>query len=174
MSDLKVNEIKTDAVKNAAGTTAATIDSTGKINAPVLGSLTRNVVSFCATGPSSYTNYGASGVIDFSDVTSAGFHDNTGGNYSTTNKEFTCAIAGLYQVYAQVLIQSEGQQGVIIQHRNSSNSTIANFHGYEYGRTMISSTLINMSVGDKIRALSENTTSIYLGVYGRFYAYLIG
>ena len=164
----------TQSIQHPNGTSAATIDSTGKINAPVLGSLTRNVVSFCATGPNSYTSYGASGVIDYSDITSAGFHDNTGGNYSTTNKEFTCAIAGLYQVYAQALIQSEGQQGVIIQLRNSSDSTIANFHGYEFGRTMISSTLINMSVGDKIRALSENTTQIYLGVYGRFYAYLVG
>ena len=164
----------TQSIQHPNGTSAATIDSTGKINAPVLGSLTRNVVSFCATGPNSYTNYGASGVIDFSDITSAGFFDNTGGNYSTTNKEFTCAIAGLYLVYAQALIQTEGQQCVIINHRNSSDSTIANFHGYEFGRTMISSTLINMNVGDKIRVLSENTTSIYLGIYGRFYAYLVG
>ena len=30
MSDLKVNEIKTDTIKNQAGTTAATIDSSGR------------------------------------------------------------------------------------------------------------------------------------------------
>ena len=29
MSDIKVNEIKTDTIKNKAGTSAATIDSTG-------------------------------------------------------------------------------------------------------------------------------------------------
>ena len=36
----------TQSIQHPNGTSAATIDSTGKINAPVLGSLTRNVVSF--------------------------------------------------------------------------------------------------------------------------------
>ena len=156
------------------GTSAMTVDSTGKIDVPVLGSLTRNVVSFCASGPSGYTAYGASGVVSFNDVSSTGLHDNTGGNYNTTNAEFTCAIAGLYYVYTQLLIQTEGAQGAIIQLRNSSDSTIYNYHGYEYGRTSISSTIINMSVGDKIRVLSEANVGVYLGVYGRFFAYLIG
>ena len=164
----------TQSIQHPNGTAAATIDSTGKINAPVLGSLTRNVVSFCASGPSSYTAYGESGVVSFNDVSSTGLHDNTGGNYNTTNAEFTCAIAGLYYVYTQLLIQTEGAQGAIIQLRNSSNSTIYNYHGYQHGRTSISSTIINMSVGDKIRVLSEANVGVYLGVYGRFYAYLVG
>ena len=161
-------------LQHANGTSAATIDSTGKINAPVLGSLTRNVVSFAAGGPSTYTNYGASGVIDFSIVTGNGFHDNTGGNYSTTNKEFTCPIAGLYQIYCQVLWQSEAQQGIILNHRNSSGGAIANHHGYNWGRSANITIIINMAVGDTIRALTENTTPVYMGSYGRFSGYLIG
>ena len=170
MSTLKVGTIQDHANSN----TALSIDSSGKVNAPVLGTLTRNVVSFCASGPASYTNYGASGVMSYNVVTGGVFFDNTGGNYSTTNSEFTCAIAGLYHFEASCLIQSEGALGIILQYRNSSNSTLQNFHGYNHGRLGHTHTIVNMSVGEKMRVLSEETTPKYLGVYGRFSGYLIG
>ena len=170
MSTLKVGTIQ----DHANSTTALTIDSSGKVNAPVLGTLTRNVVSFQATGPASYASYSANDVMNYNDVTSAGFHNNTGGNYSTTNKEFTCAIAGLYHFEASCLIQSEGSVGIYIAYRNSSNNTIANFSGYNHGRLTYSHTIINMSVGEKVRVISEDTSSKYLGTYGRFSGYLIG
>ena len=66
MSTLKVGTIQ----DHANSTTALTIDSSGKVDAPVLGSLTRNVPSFCAIGPSTYTNYGASGVMSYNNTTS--------------------------------------------------------------------------------------------------------
>ena len=34
MSDLKVSEIKTDTIKDQAGTTAMTIDSSGRVTKP--------------------------------------------------------------------------------------------------------------------------------------------
>ena len=170
MSTLKVGTIQ----DHANSTTALTIDSSGKVNAPVLGTLTRNVVSFQASGPSSYASYGANDVLNYSDVSSTGFFDNTGGNYNTSNKEFTCGIAGLYHFEASCLIQSEGAVGIYVQHRNSGNSTIQNFHGYNHGRLGYTHCIINMSVGEKVRVLSEETSSKYLGVYGRFTGYLIG
>ena len=175
MSTLITTTAQIGTIKDAGGNAnALTIDSSGKVNAPVLGTLTRNVVSFQATGPSSYASYSANDVMDYSIVSSAGFHDNTGGNYSTSNKEFTCAIAGLYHFEASCLIQSEGPVGIYIAYRNSSNGTIASFSGYNHGRLGYSHAIINMSVGEKVRVISEDTSSKYLGTYGRFSGYLIG
>tara|TARA_Y100000389_G_scaffold197404_1_gene231940 strand:- start:1077 stop:1589 length:513 start_codon:yes stop_codon:yes gene_type:complete len=170
MSKLYVDEI----ASKTGGTDALTIDSSGKINAPVLGTLTRNVVSFQATGPSTYTSFGASGVITYNDTSSAGFHDNTGGNYSTTNAEFTCPVAGLYHFQASCLIQTEGALGILLNYRNSSDATISNFHSYNHGRSTQTHCIINMSVGEKIRVLSEDTSAKYIGIYGRFSGFLIG
>ena len=170
MSTLKVGTIQ----DHSNSTTALTIDSSGKVNAPVLGTLTRNVVSFQATGPTSYESYSADDIMNYNNVTSGGFHDNTGGNYSTSNKEFTCAIAGLYHFEASCLIQSEGAVGIYISYRNSSNNVIANFSGYNHGRLCYTHTILNMSVGEKVRVVSEDNSSKYLGTYGRFSGYLIG
>tara|TARA_B100001059_G_C17550209_1_gene434879 strand:- start:138 stop:653 length:516 start_codon:yes stop_codon:yes gene_type:complete len=169
-SILKVSEIQDP----TNGNTALTVDSSGKVNAPVLGTLTRNVVSFQATGPSAYTSYGASGVVTYNDTSSAGFHDNTGGNYSTTNAEFTCPVAGLYHFQASCLIQAEGALGLILQYRNSSNVGISNFHNYNHGRFTQTHCIINMLAGEKMRVLSEDATAKYLGIYGRFSGFLVG
>jgi len=170
MSTLNVTNIA-----NSSGTTAMSIDNNGKVDFPVLGSGTKNVVSFCASGPSSYTNYGASGVMSYNIVTGNGVFDNTGGNYSTTNSEFTCAIAGLYHFEATALLQSESSSGIIIQYRTgASGTTIANFHGYNHGRHLHTHAIINMTVGQTVRVLSESTTPHYIGIYGRFTGYLIG
>lgn len=171
MSTLKVGTIQDHTNSN----TAISIDSSGKVDFPVLGSVTKNVVSFCASGPSSYTNYGASGVMSYNVVTGNGVFDNTGGNYSTTNSEFTCAIAGLYHFEATALLQSEAQSGIILQYRTgASGTTIANFHGYNHGRHLHTHAIINMTVGQTVRVLSESTTPHYIGIYGRFTGYLIG
>ena len=112
--------------------------------------------------------------MNYNDVTSAGFHNNTGGAYSTTDKEFTCSIAGLYHFEASCLIQSEGALGIILQYRNSGDATLQNFSGYNHGRLGYTHTIVNMSVGEKMRVISEDTSSKYLGTYGRFTGYLIG
>tara|TARA_B100001057_G_scaffold489459_1_gene575768 strand:- start:39 stop:566 length:528 start_codon:yes stop_codon:yes gene_type:complete len=175
MSTLITTTAQIGTIKDAGGNaTAMTIDSSGKVNAPVLGTLTRNVVSFQATGPGGYESYGANDVMNYNNVTSAGFHDNTGGNYSTTDKEFQCAIAGLYHFEASCLIQSEGAVGIYIQYRTSGYGGIANFSGYNHGRLAYTHTIINMSVGERVRVASEDTSSKYLGTYGRFSGYLIG
>ena len=84
MGDIKVNEIKTDTIKNQAGTSAATIDSTGRILQPA-------VPAFSAT------KHGASGAeymnghITFDTVSF-----NRGSCWDGTNK-FQAPVAGVYQ-----------------------------------------------------------------------------
>ena len=48
MSDIKVNEIKTDTIKNKAGTSAATIDSTGLMTGAYLKPTTEGLVTTTA------------------------------------------------------------------------------------------------------------------------------
>ena len=84
MGDLKVNEIKTDTIKNQAGTSAATIDSTGRILQPAVPAF-------------SVTKHGASGAeymtghITFDTVSL-----NRGSCWDGTNK-FQAPVAGVYQ-----------------------------------------------------------------------------
>ena len=84
MSDLKVNEIKTDTIKNQAGTSAATIDSTGRILQPA-------VPAFSATKHDGSGAAYLTGHITFDTVTL-----NRGNCWDGTNK-FQAPVAGVYQ-----------------------------------------------------------------------------
>tara|TARA_R100000388_G_scaffold79688_1_gene58356 strand:+ start:212 stop:763 length:552 start_codon:yes stop_codon:yes gene_type:complete len=83
MSDLKVNEIKTDTIKNQAGTSAATIDSTGRILQPA-------VPAFSATTHHASSADYMSGHITFDTITL------NRGNCWDGNK-FLAPVAGVYQ-----------------------------------------------------------------------------
>ena len=83
MSDLKVNEIKTDTIKNQAGTSAATIDSTGRILQPA-------VPAFSATKHASSGAEYLAGHITFDTITL-----NRGSCWD--GNKFLAPVAGVYQ-----------------------------------------------------------------------------
>tara|TARA_Y100000114_G_scaffold147339_1_gene159032 strand:- start:542 stop:1096 length:555 start_codon:yes stop_codon:yes gene_type:complete len=84
MGDIKVNEIKTDTIKNQAGTSAATIDSTGRILQPA-------VPAFSVTKHDGSGAAYMQGHITFDTVTL-----NRGNCWDGTNK-FQAPVAGVYQ-----------------------------------------------------------------------------
>ena len=100
MGDIKVNEVKTDTIKNQAGTSAMTIDSSGNVSVKVAGAHAR--VDY--GGPSSYASLSA-GIIEFDNIL-----ENIGNHYSTSTYKFTCPVDGLYQASISFLSQNATDQ----------------------------------------------------------------
>ena len=83
MSDLKVNEIKTDTIKNQAGTSAMTVDASGRILQPA-------VPAFSATKHHASTASYMTGHITFDTITL-----NRGNCWD--GSKFQAPVAGVYQ-----------------------------------------------------------------------------
>ena len=115
MSDLKVNEIKTDTVKNQAGTSAITIASNGIMTTSQY--IQQNgVPRFSARNGSTQSSTGP-GVIQFTaaDV-------NVGNCYSTSTYRFTAPVAGDYYLFYSAM--SNGNNYLRTQLRKKGSTLI--------------------------------------------------
>ena len=175
MSDLKVNEIKTDIIKNQAGTTAATIDTSGRF---LKSTITQ--VAF-SVWPSSGGNISAGNILPWNNADL-----NLGNGFNTSTYKFTAPVAGVYYFSAYFLIgagnlviqmlhtPSGGSEAVVaIVHTNNADTNIA-------WRNANIINLIQLGVGDTIH-LKHNSgdANIYFNGsgtddYNRFIGYLIG
>ena len=96
MSDLKVNEVKTDTIKNQAGTSAITIASDGKMTTSQY--IQQNgVPRFSAKNGATQDSTGPF-VVQFTatDV-------NVGSCFNTSNYRFTAPVAGDYYLFYSVM-----------------------------------------------------------------------
>lgn len=91
MGDIKVNEIKTDTIKNQAGTTVMTVDSTGRLLRP-----SSTLVAFDATTVTGGNI--TSGTIPFNTAAV-----NLGNHFNTSTYKFTAPVDGVYEFYARFL-----------------------------------------------------------------------
>ena len=98
MSDLKVSEIKTDSIKNQAGTSAVTIDSSGRMSQPNIPFLICNCSGY--TG-GNITPSGFSGLIPWKNVISS-----RGIALDTSTYLWTVPITGLYHISAALRLNS--------------------------------------------------------------------
>ena len=99
MSDLKVNEIKTDAIKNQAGTSAATIDSSGRMTQPNIPFLQCSCTGYSGGNitPSGYT-----GKVPFQEVIAS-----RGIVLDTSTNLFSVPVTGLYNISAAVRLNAD-------------------------------------------------------------------
>ena len=97
MSDLKVNEIKTDSIKNQAGTSAMTIDSSGRMSQPNIPFLICN----CDGNSANITPTAFNGLIPWQNVLSS-----RGIALDTSTNLWTVPITGLYLISAAVRLNS--------------------------------------------------------------------
>ena len=183
MSDLKVNEVKTDAIKNQAGTSAIAIDTSGRLTIPkvpafkcrgygaIQNAATVNGVSV-ATGTDIIYNYQ---VVDIN--RDSAFNNSTG--------IYTVPVAGLYHVECGFGYKASTNYLMFCLFLTSGDNTSygnvaswANNDNYHTGRHM--ATIVEASVGqefavgmsDSYSNPSTNDTSS--GHYTWFSAYLIG
>ena len=173
MSDLKVNEIKTDTIKNQAGTTAATIDSSGRF----LKS-TSTQVAF-SVWPSSGGSISNGNILPFNNADL-----NIGNCFNTSTYKFTAPVAGIYYFSAYFLV-STGNSVIQMRHTPSGGSeeVVAMVHTNRAGNTWVNANIVNLiqlGAGDTIhlRHNSGNATIYFNGSgtddYNRFVGYLIG
>ena len=182
MGDIRVNEVKTDTIKDQTGTTAMTIDSTGHILTPAR--------PFFRVGmTTSQTGISGNTVIIFDTI-----KDNVGGHYDTSNGRFTAPISGIYQFGHVVLYQdvATSDDGIELHYRKNglddsnkwqfdrADGTDANgysgFGGYLSSR---GAGAMQLSAGDYVTVHLQASGAI--GVHGnssaswsQWYGYLIG
>ena len=170
MSTLKVQEIQ-----HTGGTTAQTIDSTGRILTPARPAFH----AYDASGPAHIElTHGQWGVVPF-DTTSI----NTGGHYNTSSYRFTAPVAGLYFFYIQLYMDKAGGVRYCGLYKNGSahialSQTQSNT---DDDGTATATRIIELSVNDYIEPYyfhGTDTASSFFsngnGIYSYFMGYLIG
>ena len=90
------SELHVDAIKHSGGTSAMTIDSTGRVLTPARPSFSAylcSTVSYGSANPAQKVTFNAT-------------HHNVGGHYSTSTGKFTAPLTGVYFLSACVYVYS--------------------------------------------------------------------
>lgn len=157
--------IGVETLQHTNGTTAATIDSSGRILQPAKPAFR---ASGSSNGSVSTTN---GGQISFPN---AGL--NQGSYYNTTTNEFTCPVDGVYFFNCTLHVSTSQTQGFFIKVNDAAEAFA--YHASQTGgyEGTASATLIKeLSAGDVVDVESSMTGSYYGGsAYSYFQGYLIG
>ena len=145
MSTIVATNIQSDTIKHSGGTTAMTIDSSGRVTKPQLPFF--HVEAFTATS----SNASQTGVLSFNSVVT-----NQGSHWNSSQNRFEVPISGVYQfnfngfgsrVAAGGVMNSTTDNQVILQKSTDSggNYTTASAGGYGYFNS--GNGYINLSFG---------------------------
>ena len=170
MSNLLVQNIK-----HTNGTTAATVDSNGRITEP-------NRPSFQAVvGSESWATLSDTGIIPFNDVSSGACFD-TGSDFDTSNNRFVAPVSGKYHFFVLIYSFNSDSVNAFCAYKNGAilrvfnNSTRFDFQGGQAGsvdETISGSFQVDLSASDNI-SIHATTGSDYYGAYTHFGGHLIG
>ena len=117
------SELKVDTISNAAGTSAISIDSSGriKLSNPIAFHV-RGTGTQAWTGSAHEQNLALTSVVE-----------NIGNGYSTSTYKFTCPVSGVYLFYGQYTNTVNGSNGPEMYIRNeTSNTLIGRAIGYHH------------------------------------------
>ena len=147
MSNLLVQNIK-----HTNGTTAQTIDSSGRVLTPARP-------MFYATGP---TDTSVSGVASDNDIVFPNTDFNVGGHYSTSTGKFIAPIAGFYQFHTSIMGDNSAARMMIRIHLNGSShaqgsSSSASNH-YQDSKVSV---LMQLSQNDEINVHNAGSKTTY-------------
>jgi hypothetical protein len=169
MSILNVDTVSANTISSSTGTTALTIDSSGRI-------LTPNRPSFFASSNQGTHTTNVSAVLDFATV-----QINVGSSYNNGTYRFTAPVAGVYYFHSTIYTQQASTTATVCWRKNGAQYSIGNdaiFHksaASASDHTIGSSILLNLAVNDFIdlcvRAGSTNLQ--WYGLHSWFMGYLV-
>ena len=116
MSDLKVNEVKTDTIKDQTGTTAMAIDSTGRVTTPARPAF------FAIGGTNDWNDNLSVGTVLVLDHTK----HNVGNHYSTSTGKFTAPVTGVYAFQFGAYVKNGSGTALITARLNDVNINYTN------------------------------------------------
>lgn len=156
--------LKVDAIQNTAGTSALTIDSSGRILTPARP-------AFMARRTSNQS----SGIVIFDTAMI-----NQGSHYNTSDGKFTAPIAGLYSFSSVVLSDMDGTDNYFQLALQINGTSYSSMQGYSYLDNDFSGTLqviAELSVNDYVQVhFSRNVYGATAATsnYTYFSGYLLG
>ena len=139
--------IGVETLQHTNGTTAATIDSSGRVSTPARPSF------------KAYADDGWIGISGNTDTVFAFDHTehNVGSHYSTGTKKFTCPVDGLYVFTAQAYINqtTDAETRIVIKRVNNTakNLSFVNWQKLDHDQTVAASVHYYATAGDEIQAV---------------------
>ncbi len=164
MSIVSATTVLTTTLQHTNGTTAATIDSSGRFFTP-------NTPYFLATRSGQADEVGT-GFMTFGTVLA-----NRGSWYNGTTGTATAPVAGLYAFYCKTLTPADTS---IVDLRWYINGATSDNYGAGYSgnwsghKTMSGFVLFNLAANDAVRVGNINTGTRCCSVHNTFMGYLVG
>jgi len=164
--------IGVETLQHTNGTTAATIDSSGRIHTPA-----RPAIAVDGNVASTVTQT-ANGVITPANLVATANSDMSyskgGMTYNTTTGEITVPVAGLYLFYGQMYINNT-QTGRIALNVNGSGRALGHSDSDGGVSTVHVTALLDLAANDAVTFVSGYATDVYTGSRHTFYhGYLVG
>ena len=155
MSDIKVNEIKTDTIKNQAGTSALSINSAGVATTSV-----KHAFYMYRNPTQSITHASSFNLIEFNNSRI----DEGGGVTLGSSAKYTVPVggAGMYVLHCHGRVETGTDGNITIQMRLNGTAIATTYHhnGYYDGITV--PMLRNLSEGDYVQCYTVSYTHLTL------------
>jgi len=164
--------LKVDAIQNTAGTSALTIDSSGRVTKPQHPSF---MVNYNVTWESLALN----AVVPF-DTDSGGALFNNGNHFNTSTNAFVAPVAGVYSFSLNIYTANSDTANTFGPFLNGSAVQLVGAglyvqHGEDSAADETASTtfLLNLALNDSVKIHALGTSDIY-GRASTFCGHLIG
>lgn len=152
--------LKVDNIAHTGGTTAQTIDSTGRILTPARP-------SFYVHGTGGWIDHGGSVVTYFKTSTQAvDTKFNVGSHYDASTGKFTAPVTGLYHFDVVLYVNETGDGSTYFVFYKNGSSLYGNFHIYNNADTAFPDNTISMSVTVELSASDYCEVKVVQDVYG--------
>jgi hypothetical protein len=164
--------LKVDTIQNTGGTTALTMDSSGRVTKPQHPSF---MVNYNVT----WASIAANAVVPF-DTDSGGALFNNGNHFNTSTNAFVAPVAGVYSFSINIYTGQNDTTNVFGPFLNGSavqlvGAGLYGQHGEDaaFDETISITFLLNLALNDSVKIHAVATSDIY-GRASTFCGHLIG